>query len=222
MLLGMKCMTKVVRIQLLLIVLAIFLIAPPSVQSVIIDNTTQFKVQNETYKAYTSINLNKIEISADYIIFNSTKFFVTSPNSITISLVNIHKDIDNANNGDKILDFYAVCSSGKVWFNLSEFPPGNGYSIKVGGTTVDSVSSNLNYYVNFSYSSWSTKRIQLYQFEKCPLWDINIDRICNLLDLILVSNKMGFTGKLREDVDKNGLVQLLDLVLVSNSYDQIW
>jgi hypothetical protein len=33
---------------------------------------------------------------------------------------------------------------------------------------------------------------------------------------------MGFTGKLREDVDKNGLVQLLDLVLVSNSYDQIW
>ena len=56
-------------------------------------------------------------------------------------------------------------------------------------------------------------------------WDINEDGICNLLDLILISEhfgEIGTPGWIREDVDNNGEIQMLDLFFVSNYYGESW
>ncbi|MFA5102307.1 MAG: putative glycoside hydrolase, partial [Candidatus Thermoplasmatota archaeon] len=54
-----------------------------------------------------------------------------------------------------------------------------------------------------------------------PDWDVNNDGVCNLIDFIKISNRMGQSGTpgwIREDVDKNGHIEILDLVPVSNNY----
>jgi hypothetical protein len=52
-------------------------------------------------------------------------------------------------------------------------------------------------------------------------WDINMDRVCDNLDLVAVSNIYGSSGGagwVREDVDNNGIIQVLDITITSNNY----
>jgi hypothetical protein len=52
-------------------------------------------------------------------------------------------------------------------------------------------------------------------------WDINCDGVCTILDLVMVSNHYGATGRsgwIREDVDNNGVINVLDISLVSDHY----
>jgi len=56
-------------------------------------------------------------------------------------------------------------------------------------------------------------------FTMPPNWDINADALCNILDLVLISNSYGLKGSqgwVREDLDNNGVINVLDLNLVSN------
>jgi hypothetical protein len=58
-----------------------------------------------------------------------------------------------------------------------------------------------------------------------PVWDINEDGICDIYDLVCISNhfgEIGVPGWIREDADNNGEVQVLDLVSVSNHYGASW
>ena len=67
------------------------------------------------------MDFSNIEISTSYIIFNSSGFFITSEYDITITLVYLYDDIAGAEDGEKILEFYATAVTGEVWFNLSGF-----------------------------------------------------------------------------------------------------
>lgn len=56
-----------------------------------------------------------------------------------------------------------------------------------------------------------------------PVWDINNDGICNILDFICISNHFGETGTpgwICEDTDKNGEIQLLDVIFIANHYGE--
>ena len=58
-----------------------------------------------------------------------------------------------------------------------------------------------------------------------PDWDVNCDGVCNLIDFIKISNRIGQTGApgwIREDVDNNGQIQVLDLIPVSNNYGETY
>jgi len=91
--------------------------------------------------------------------------------------------------------------------------------------------SSWSDYGNYSYYIWAidtsdnTKQSENFYFLLAPNWDINNDGICNVLDLILVSNQydeIGSHGWIREDVDNNGIVNVLDMSLVSDHYGEIW
>ena len=58
-----------------------------------------------------------------------------------------------------------------------------------------------------------------------PDWDIDNDGICNIRDLVLVSNhygERGFKGWIREDVDNNGVIRGLDIAIVSSHIGRSW
>jgi hypothetical protein len=133
------------------------------VSAIIINNNIEFKIENETYKTNSTMNFGSITIADSYIIFNNTGFYVTSINDITITLVYINNDITNANNAEKILDFYAATNDGKVWFNLSGFPTGTDYRITRDGALLSSDTANTSGFISFFNSQWSTHRFQIYQ-----------------------------------------------------------
>lgn len=64
-----------------------------------------------------------------------------------------------------------------------------------------------------------------YEFVMPPNWEIKIDGVCDLLDLITQSNHYEETGPygwIREDVNNDGWINILDLVIVSNHYEEQW
>ena len=97
------------------------------------------------------------------IIFNTTGFYVTSDNDISITLVYIDDDITGAGDGDKVLEFYASTTGGNVWFNISGFPVGNDYVVNRDDITIASPTSNGSGYISFSNDVWSEHLFEIFQ-----------------------------------------------------------
>lgn len=140
--------------------------------AVVIDPSMQFIVQNETYTVNQTMVFSQIIVSDTYIVFNETGFYITSPNSITIKLVYIDNNIAGAVNGEKVLDFYAIATSGTVLFDLSGFPVNNEYLIKRNGVNHATSTASVSGVISFSNSAWITLRFQVYQQTQAPVDNI--------------------------------------------------
>lgn len=91
--------------------------------------------------------------------------------------------------------------------------------------TIFSNHGNYNYFIWANDTNGNQSTSTIYDFSMPPNWDINKDRQCTVLDLILISNHYGETGQngwIREDVDNNGIIQMPDFVLVSEQYYETW
>ena len=84
---------------------------------------------------------------------------------------------------------------------------------------------------NYSYNIWAKDTINNWDegivntFSIAPNWDVDMDGITALSDLVQVSidyDQNGPNGWIREDVDNDGDVLLADLVQVSLHYDETW
>jgi hypothetical protein len=140
------------------------------VSSIVIDPSTQFVVQNETYTVNATMVFDQIVVSDTYIVFNDTGFTVSSSNSITIKLVYIDSDIPGAVNGERVLDFYATVSSGTVVFDLSGFPVNNEYLIRRNGNVHSTSTASVAGVISFSNSAWGAQqRFQVYQQAQAPV-----------------------------------------------------
>ena len=149
---------------LLVIISALLVCCSLSVVAVVITPDVEFVVGNKTYTVNATMVFSQIIIDSTYIIFNNTGFYVTSPNSLTVTLVFISNNIGGASDGVRVLDFYGDTASGTVWFNISGFPPGNNYTIKRSGVTITTCTANASGYIHFSSNVWgTTKRLQIYQ-----------------------------------------------------------
>ena len=80
---------------------------------------------------------------------------------------------------------------------------------------------------DYTYSVWATDgggngvSSSEESFTLYANWDINMDRICDNLDLVAVSNIYGSSddpGWIREDVDNNGIIQVLDITITATNY----
>lgn len=92
-------------------------------------------------------------------------------------------------------------------------------------STIFSNHGDFNYFIWANDTNGNQSTSTVYDFSMPPNWDINKDRQCTILDLILISNHYGETGQngwIREDADNNGIIQMLDLILVSAHYYETW
>jgi hypothetical protein len=84
---------------------------------------------------------------------------------------------------------------------------------------------------NYSYRIWAkdSSNNAVYssyvKFSVPANWDVNLDGVCSILDLIRASNlygSKGAAGWIREDVDNNGVINYADLSLISANYGDNW
>jgi len=133
------------------------------VLAVTINPGTYFSVGNETYTVNQTMNFDSITIASSYIIFNSTGFYVSSGNDITITLVYINDDIAGAGDGEKILEFYVDTTAGSVVFDLSGFPAGNDYTVNRSGSSIATPTANGSGFISFTNSVWSSHLFEIFQ-----------------------------------------------------------
>ena len=133
----------------------LLLFLAPGISAVQIGPNVHYTVGNEDYSVNQTMNFSQILINATWIKFNDTDFNITSPNAINITLVYIHSNALIANDGDKVLEFYANTTGGKVWFNISGLKPDTDYTVSRGGVLVWAPDSNSSRYISFNNSVWS-------------------------------------------------------------------
>jgi len=84
---------------------------------------------------------------------------------------------------------------------------------------------------SYSYFIWvnDTNNISkisgIYLYTKPPNWDINMDGICNIIDVSMVSAKwlqMGAPGWVREDINNDGTVNIVDISMLSTYWLHTW
>lgn len=91
--------------------------------------------------------------------------------------------------------------------------------------------TTLSTYGNYSYYIWSddssgnSNKTTIQSYSMPPNWDINKDGVCDMLDLVAISEKYaesGPPGWIREDVNNDGEIRVMDIVLLSNHYEVGW
>lgn len=110
-----------------------------------------------------TMNFSSIYWGTNYMEFNDTKFFISGPNRVNVSLAFIHSDPQNANNDEKIYGFWAETSSGMVYINVSNLNNGVNYKIKQDGSIIETVQANLSGFVSISCDSWSEHHFEIFQ-----------------------------------------------------------
>jgi hypothetical protein len=153
-----------VSIFVLAVVLLITLFKP--VLAVTIYPGTEFEVENETYTVYQVMVFSSITISDTFIIFNSTGFYIDSPNDITITLKFIDSNFYQASNGDLVLQFYANTNTGNVLFDISGFPLGARYEVRRDSTVIANPTADSSGFIYFSNNVWSSHLFSIYQVNK--------------------------------------------------------
>jgi len=136
------------------------------------DTEVYCNVGNETYNVTLAMNFSSIIITPDYVTFNNSGFYLSFSNDINISIDYINGDISNANDGDKILSFYANTTE-TGWFNLSGFTVNRNWMVYEDGALFNIILSNASGYVSFNDSIWNEEYIEIY-LEGSPLADVTI------------------------------------------------
>lgn len=125
------------------------------------DTEVYYNVGNETYNVTSAMNFSGIIITSDYLTLNSSGFYLSFSNNINISIDYINGDIPNANNGDKILSFYANTTE-TGWFNISGFTANRNWMVYENGVLFSIILSNTSGYVSFNDSIWNKEYIEIY------------------------------------------------------------
>ena len=132
--------------------------------AITVNPNNQFKVGNETYTFYQTMEFESITCYDSYIIFNDTGFYISSAKDILITLVYIDEDIASASGNEKVLAFYADTSSGSVDFDISGFPVGKSYLIKRDGSPIDISNVDVSGKISFVNSVWDDYLFEIYQW----------------------------------------------------------
>lgn len=122
-----------------------------------------FQMENQNYTVNQSTNFTAINISDDYISFNDTRFYVTSPGSINLTVFYVPTNVSEAGEGDKVLEFSANTTGGNVQFDFYPFPYTTNYTVNRSGNTIAMSMANSSGYISFNNSIWSEQNFEVFQ-----------------------------------------------------------
>ena len=112
-----------------------------------------FLVGNEKYNC-SDMDFSSITIGSDYIVFNTTGFYIDAPNDINITLHYLNSSMDGSEL-DRLLNFTVNTSSGLVYFNISGFIKDNNYTINRTGNWFTNDTANSTGFINWTYNDWA-------------------------------------------------------------------
>jgi len=156
-----KLITKLYSI---LLAFALISLSFTVLHAVTITTDIQFEIENETYTVSSTLDFSSITISDNYVVFNTTGFYVTSTNDIIIILDFVHSDMSQVGNDSLALQFDAITNGpNNVFFNISGFMPGTSYTVKRNETNISVSVANGSGFISFSNNVWSKKEFKIYQ-----------------------------------------------------------
>jgi len=146
---------------LMIILIPLIGISSAIITQINIEESTQFIVDNQTFTVTSSMTFHTIIIDAEYIVFNTTRFSISTDEEIMITLDYINNDIWNAVDNELIL-VYDVNqpNNNPSEYEISGFPPGCEYTIKREGITLFNKIADPSGKISFS-----TGKIGNHQFE---------------------------------------------------------
>jgi len=99
------------------------------------------------------LNFSQIVLDADYVQFNDTRFYITSPNRINISLSYLIANMSQPANGTLVCDFYANTTTGNVWFNITSYLAFGNYLVERDAALLKMTYTDEDNYTNMSFDS---------------------------------------------------------------------
>lgn len=136
--------------------------------------------------------------------------------------INISAEISTDSEMDNVR-INIICSNGTTINKTMEAIGAESYYFNT--SSIFTNHGDYNYYIWANDINGNSSISTTKDFSMPPNWDVNKDRKCTILDLILISNHYNETGKngwIREDIDNNGIVQVNDLNLVVLHYFETW
>jgi len=116
---------------------------------------------NAYFTTNQSMGFQQIVLDASYVKFNTTGFYVESPNQVNISLVYINENILTATDGEKVLEFWVNTSTGNVFFNISGMKGNSNYVITQDGGAYTTNTTNASGYITFNSTDWTEHRFEI-------------------------------------------------------------
>ena len=147
---------RAVAVLIILLVLPVISTTLPAMD--IIDDETFFHVQNEIYNVSGIMRFSEITAESTYVRFNTTRFYVTAPNPINITIDFLNQSIFGAADSDKVLSFNATTAVGAVWFQITGFQPSKKHDVYRDGTLFATVTSDVAGDILFANTEWLTAR----------------------------------------------------------------
>lgn len=92
-------------------------------------------------------------------------------------------------------------------------------------STLFSVQGHYQYFIWANDTNGNINQTIYANFSMPPNWDINMDGVCNILDVTLLSTKwlqVGVLGWIREDINNDGSVNIGDVSILSIYWMQSW
>ncbi|MBE3122105.1 MAG: hypothetical protein IMZ58_07870 [Thermoplasmata archaeon] len=99
-----------------------------------------------------TMTFSQVVVDSTYVEFNNTKFNVSSPNRINISL----NYINSTMTAGLLASFYAVTPTGTAHFNISGFSPAATYRVYRENVSVRNATANATGYIYFNNGTLST------------------------------------------------------------------
>ncbi len=141
---------------------------------------------------------------------------------ITLGWINITSSIvDNV----AVTQAYLNITNPDSSFNSISMSSSGSDNYYLNSSTVFSEIGNYSYLIWAADDDSNDQSSSSFIFSMPPNYDVNMDGVQNVLDLVSVSNNYDLTGSpgwIRQDVDNNGIVQVLDFVIISNHYGEGW
>ena len=126
-----------------------------SVPSIDLGENVIITVGNEQYNMSTSLPFSSITLGSTYVIFNNTGFYITSTNSINMSLYYISNNFASASEGDSLIQFDANTIGGNVLFTIAGFTSNEEYTIERDNHFLTTTQANAQGRITFTNSDWS-------------------------------------------------------------------
>lgn len=155
---------------------------------------------------------DNIDPSVSDITLSNSDILDTNPN---LSWENISCEITDNVGIDTVLIYITNPNDADVISQMTQLGSTDIYFYNVSWT----IPGTYAYHVWSNDTNNNDAQSEIDTFYLPPNWDINKDKVCNLVDMQLVANlfqSAGNPGWIREDVDNDGVIKVLDIVIVSS------
>lgn len=144
------------KIFVLLIICILLFLTNGLKADIIMDQTNNIYVENIKYTFKQEMYFDYVGVRIDHVLFNTTSFYIDSPNNINITMEFLNQSITGADVGDILLQFDANTTPGNIYFNISGFAEGSNYTVLQNFTTYGNYTANSTGFISFNISDWST------------------------------------------------------------------